>query len=70
MQVTNACVTGVFCVRARGGQTAALDGSLLEAALQTVVTGATASVAPVELDERIREVNACLLVWPHARQPV
>ena len=35
-------------------QTAALDGTLLETALQATITTNAHAVAPVELDERIR----------------
>jgi len=45
-------------------QTASLGSAVLEQGLQSVVAQATPAVAPVELDERIRESTACLLVRP------
>jgi len=36
----------------------------MEQGLQSVVAQATPAIAPVELDERIRESTACLLVRP------
>ena len=43
-------------------QTSQLEGALLASSLQTLVAGSGAGTAQVELDERVREVSACVLV--------
>jgi hypothetical protein len=40
----------------------ALDGTFVETVLQGLITAAPPTTASVEVDERVREVNACILV--------